>query len=928
MWFLGLIIGGFIGAIGGGAGVVIGALAGAGVGWALAQKQNGSGDERLGRLEASIRHLQERVAALERAPRASAQAESAPVAEKRDPAPAEPTDTALQTPAFFDTPVAPDSSPRRPPIEPQQPMQPPRSDVGAPTFTRQPAPPRTVARRTPAEPSALWNFFFGGNTLVRFGVIVLFFGVAFLLKYASEQIEIPIEARLIAVAMGAIAMLAIGWRLRLARPGYALIIQGGGIGVLYLTVFAAFRLYQLLPAGLVFALLAAMAVFSAMLAVLQDSRSLAAMGVSGGFLAPILASTGGGSHVALFSFYALLNLGILLIAWFKAWRSLNLLGFAFTFIIGLIWGDRFYRSEFFASTEPFLILFFLFYVAIAVLFALRQEASIKDPVDGTLVFGVPLVAFGLQTALVQHMEYGAAYSALGLSFFYLALAKILFARINDNVRLLVESFLALGVVFATLAVPLALDGRWTAAAWALEGAAIVWVCVRQEKMLARGFGIFLQFAAGVAFFFSAPEPLRAVPVFNSSYLGCVMISVASLFCAWYLKQQRRRLSQEVAYVATALFCWGVLWWFGAGFDEITAYVRAYPLVLRFYRVHIVLLFVTASCALFSVLRRRLNWDEALYPVIALLPLMYALALGDVTRAAHPLEYFGYIVWPLAFTTHLWLLHSHEGEIPYAHWWHAAGVWLFTALAAWEAAWWTGELVRGSDVWRLIGWPLAPIALLAGLSDRGERIAWPVARHPEAYLFYGAIPLGGFLWLWMLHANFTSSGDPSPLPYLPLLNPLDLTQAAALLTLFGWCRRLRAAPFAPELCHTSEPAYVALGSIGFLWLNGVLLRSLHHWADVPFNVDEMMRSMVVQASLSIFWSVLALCVMLTATRLRARALWLTGAGLMGVVVVKLFFIDLSNVGGIERIVSFIGVGLLMLVIGYVSPVPPAAAEEKQ
>jgi len=89
---------------------------------------------------------------------------------------------------------------------------------------------------------------------------------------------------------------------------------------------------------------------------------------------------------------------------------------------------------------------------------------------------------------------------------------------------------------------------------------------------------------------------------------------------------------------------------------------------------------------------------------------------------------------------------------------------------------------------------------------------------------------------------------------------------------------------------------------------------------------MLHSMLVQAAFSIFWSVLALCAMLSATRLRLRPLWLIGAGLMAVVVVKLFFIDLSNVGGIERIVSFIGVGVLMLVIGYVSPVPPSTAEE--
>jgi uncharacterized membrane protein len=683
----------------------------------------------------------------------------------------------------------------------------------------------------------------------------------------------------------------------------------------------------LLPAGSVFALLTAMAVFSAMLAVLQDSRSLAAVGVSGGFLAPLLASTGGGSHVALFSFYALLNLGILLIAWFKAWRSLNLLGFAFTFIIGLMWGGKYYRPELFVSTEPFLILFFLLYVAIAVLFALRQEASIESRVDATLVFGAPLIGFGLQTALVRDIEYGAAYSALGLSFFYLSMARVLFARASDNVRLLVEAFIALGVVFGTLAIPLALDGRWTAAAWALEGAAIVWIGVRQEKIGARFFGVFLQFAAGAAFFFEVQSP-HTLPVFNSFYLGCVFIGVASLFSAWYLRRARAQLSEIESSLAIALFCWGNVWWFGGGFEEITDYVRAEPLGRRFYRVHAALLFVTASCALFSLLRRRLNWREALYSVIAFLPLMFALAASEITRAVHPLEYFGYIVWPLAFAVHLWLLRRHDDEIKHASCWHSAGLWLFAGLGAWELAWRIGELVKGGEVWRLVGWPLLPLALLAWLSDRGERIGWPVTAHRRAYVGEGAIPLAGFLWLWMLHTNFTSRGDDAPLPYLPLLNPLDLTQLAALLALFAWLRAVRSIPSVSPLLQSGEVAYVGLGSAGFLWLNGALLRSLHHWAGVPFEFEALMRSMIVQASLSIFWSMLALLTMLSATRLRLRPLWLTGAGLMGVVVVKLFFIDLSNVGGIERIVSFIGVGLLMLVIGYVSPVPPSLpAEEK-
>jgi len=922
MWFLGLAIGAFVGAIGNGAGVVVGAILGGIAGWIFSDAAK-TAKQRHARLDATINELSGRVRALEdRAAEAKTTA-ARPFTKSQESAPAEAAlEPSLSAPSLEPSPVKPSA--------PELPVESTKADEGIPSYGLQrlePEPLRSGVdypsldeyKPAPIRPSALWDFFFGGNALVRFGVIVLFFGVAFLLKYASEHIEIPIEARLIAVALCAVVMLAIGWRLRLSRPGYGLIMQGGAIGVLYLTVFAAFRLYQLLPGGLVFALLAAMAVFSALLAVLQDAPSLAAMGISGGFLAPILASTGGGSHVALFSFYALLNLGILIIAWFKAWRSLNLLGFAFTFIIGLIWGARFYRSEFFASTEPFLILFFLFYVAIAVLFALRQDASVKSPVDGTLVFGTPLIAFGLQSALVHDIEYATAFSALALSGFYLLLAKCLFARLANHGRLLFESFLALGTVFGTLAIPLAFDGRWTAAAWALEGAAIVWVGVRQEKILARAFGIFLQFAAGAAFFLNAFGSWGEVPVLNSFYLGCVFIGVASLFSAWYLKHRRAPSSVEAAMAGMALFCWGCGWWLGGAVVEI------HENVAHAYRIHAVLLFVTASCAAFSVLHRRTDWLDAKYAALALLALMYMAAAVEIDRAAHPFKNFGFISWPLAFGANLWLLRRHE-ETPRIGGWHAGALWLLVALGAWEAAWWIGELVRGGDVWPLVGWPIVPLALLAWLSDRGPRIAWPVARHMKAYLFDGAIPLAGFLWLWMLYANFNSRGDPSPLPYLPLLNPLDLVQGAALLALFAWFRRLRSLPFSPQLFQTAELAYVVLGSIAFFWLNGVLLRTLHHWAGVPFDPDAMMRSMLVQASLSIFWSLLALCAMVTATRTRMRPLWLTGVGLMAIVVVKLFFVDLSNIGGIERIVSFIGVGLLMLVVGYFSPVPPTMAQE--
>ena len=432
MWFLGLltglIVGGTIGHFEGAvAGAILGAIAGA-VYRAANPLQAGvpgpDGARRIADLETKVGHIYRcledvngRLSAIERSG-------AAPVQDaQRD-------GDAVSTPA----PGNATESPMTPAAEPQ--LSPVAIATGATAATvlsgnaavvaephpgteevaQAPAAPETNAlrpeiARQAEDTNPITRWLLGGNTLVRVGMIVLFFGVAFLLKYAAERDLVPIELRLAAVAAGAVALLLVGWRLRERRPGYGLMLQGGGVGVLYLTVFAALRLYQLVSPEFAFAVLIAITAGSAALAMLQDSRALAITGAAGGFLAPILASTGGGNHVALFSFYAVLDAGILAIAYYKAWRELNLIGFAFTFVIGLLWGSRYYRPELFATTEPFLILFFVFYVAIAVLFALRQAPRLAHYVDGTLIFGTPLIAFGLQTALVRDMEFGAAWSA-------------------------------------------------------------------------------------------------------------------------------------------------------------------------------------------------------------------------------------------------------------------------------------------------------------------------------------------------------------------------------------------------------------------------------------------------------------------------------------------------------------------------------------
>jgi uncharacterized membrane protein len=118
--------------------------------------------------------------------------------------------------------------------------------------------------------------------------------------------------------------------------------------------------------------------------------------------------------------------------------------------------------------------------------------------------------------------------------------------------------------------------------------------------------------------------------------------------------------------------------------------------------------------------------------------------------------------------------------------------------------------------------------------------------------------------------------------------------------------------------------LVLAGVGFVALNTVWLRVAHQYAGVPWDAGRLFDSFLVQAGYSILWTLLALGLMLFANQRDVRPLWMGGAGLLGLTVAKLFLVDLSNRGGSERIVAFIAVGVLMLVVGYFAPIPPAKA----
>lgn len=785
---------------------------------------------------------------------------------------------------------------------------------------------------TPREPPAFDRilaaglvWFKRGNPMARIGIVVLFFGGAFLARYAAETGFFPIEVRLMGLAAGAMLLLGIGWRLREKSRNYALILQGGGIAVLYLTVFAALKLYQLVTPGFALPLMIVIALAAAVLSVAQNALVLAVIGFTGGFLAPLLTSTGSGSHIALFSYYAVLNLGIFTIAWFRAWRVLNLVGFIFTFGIAGTFRALSYGPEDLLSMDFFLLLFFVMYVAISILFSLRQPPNLKGYVSGSLVFGLPIATFALHASLVQHIEFGLAWSALGFGVFYLAVAIALYLSRNPNLRLLAEAFAALGVVFASLAVPLAFDQQTTAAMWAVEGAGLLWIGTRQDRKLARAFGAALQLFGGVSFLIGLDGLQAERAILNSAWIGSLLLAGSGLASGLWLYRTTAQQAKYERGAGIAAGLWGLGWWLFAGLAEIDRFV------IYDYKLGASLSFIAMTLLGLQLAGSRMRWPLPGRAALVLLASTLVLGLIAVSEHGHhPAALAGWAGWPLLMVAGYVLLYHHDNSpdavfASFVRWLHPVMLWALVILVSWESSWQAG--VHAAGVWSDLPWGLVSALVIWLLSRSPPRPSWPVARHLDEYRVLAALPLIAWLALWSVYINVSSDGDPLWLPYLPVLNPLDVAILLCLLAAASGWLSLSDTQRAPLAALPRKPLLAALGALILLWLSASLVRSLHYLMGTPLDYVGISNDARVHAALSMFWGVLGFGTMLLATRRGWREAWIAGAGLMGVVVIKLFFFDLNDSSQITRIVSFLTIGVLMLITGYFSPLPPRATPKE-
>lgn len=400
----------------------------------------------------------------------------------------------------------------------------------------------------------------GGSWFNWIGIIAFTFGVAFFLKLAFDSQWVGPEAR---VALGALAgagLVYLGERLR-ARGlrQYAFVIAGGGVLILYLSTYAAYDFYKLVPHPVAFLLMAALTAGAVVLAVRHDALPVAILGLVGGFMTPVLLSTGVDNQVALFTYIALLDAGVLAVAYFKRWRSLDFLSFAGTVLMTAGWWLIHYRAEKLWTTLAFVSVLFVLYALLAVFHnVLRARASRWFDVallaaNATLYFAT---SYGLLVGAGYEQKAPASHALL-LSTFFAGLFHTAWRWSRED-RLLAYSYVGAAVTFLTAAVAIQLELQWVTIAWAVEALALTWVGVRAPQRAARHAALGVFCAAVVHWFvwdmgeFAYGVDAGFVPVLNKRALGCAVL-VGALAAAARVYRRARFVEEGERATATTFF---------------------------------------------------------------------------------------------------------------------------------------------------------------------------------------------------------------------------------------------------------------------------------------------------------------------------------------------------------------------------------------
>lgn len=792
-------------------------------------------------------------------------------------------------------------------------------------------PPAGAPSRWTPSGSGQWEVLIGGKWALWLGSVAVLFALAFFLAYTWQYLG---NAGRLAVGalLGASFLVAGAWTRERAESWFSEGLTGGGLAILYLSLWAGAQRYHLLSFDAAFTLMGLTTAMGVWLAVRYDAVSLTTLATLGGFLTPVLlrSSGGGGAQSVSFLVYlALLNAGILGVSLWKRWRGVIWLSFSATLLLMLGWTATSYTEAQRWVVFTFVTLYFLLFVGTACFYSLirREETASQDLL---LLFASAMVyaPAGLELLHDPLGEYPGIFPvALGLFFALAALATRSMAPEN---RTLGAGHGALALLFLTLAIPIQLRQGAIAIAFSLEAAILLTLGLRLRSPLLRGAG---QIVWGLALFsllmvLVFVEPVRRLLFLNERALPLLVFAAASAWMAvqahrWNQSASDSRLNASgddfsPLYAGAAVFggAWliaqetflGFRWWGSASTDW---QVRALFSTACLWSVYAV-----AACA--AGWRLRMPHVRLCAFLVAAFAAVLPVLAGAGLRATAwtpfwNLRWLSYVVVGLALGALLRMI-AHEREHAEATDAEALGV-LPVLISLLALCGMSVELYAGFGWWGAASWASWNIAAIFGLATLWSAFAvvvlavgltWGVrALRVLAYIVGGA----GAILLLMASCSTASQ------PWTPFANIRVLAFAVVIGTLAiipALLRRQEAGlPAAErELMNSTQLLLLTL-ALG-VW--GLTQETYETFRYFQFDIGPQWER-AAQMGISLVWTVCGVLLLVGGVVRQQQPVRLLALALCGMTALKVFLFDLGFLSTPFRILSFGGLGLALIGISW-------------
>jgi len=458
----------------------------------------------------------------------------------------------------------PGAAPPPAPVQPARAAPPKPKPAPAPRPVVTPPPPPPVPE--PAAPRVSLEERIGGRWFNWVGILAILFGVAYAMKYSFERGWITPRMRFWSGLAFGIALLAAGTFSE--RRRYTVLARGfwgGGIGVLFVVLFAGYRLLlvdgePMIGRPVSFAGMLATVIAGIVIAIVYDTRTAAVLAAIGGYLTPVLLREKAPDQVFLFTYLLILTAGLHFLGYWKRWRFLRLMTFAVVIAyFGGWWALHGIGEPWAMLLFPSLL--FLFFVGEAAAWSAFRHVADDELSYVLLGLGATLHVLSGLTVLDAHFPAFQGLFLLGTSAYLLGAAWLVHRRHADD-RLL-ALFLAYGAGTVFLLAPYfeeRLGGHWLPVAWAAQGALLFRAADARGGGHTRLFGyVALGLAAGRLLAWDAPGTLATVDPYlpfwsvRGAVFGAVILAFA--YASWRSLARERAGPVHPAEHAAATGLW-------------------------------------------------------------------------------------------------------------------------------------------------------------------------------------------------------------------------------------------------------------------------------------------------------------------------------------------------------------------------------------